>query len=214
MTKQEIQLPAPTSTVMGDHTRKTAQSAQDNLTLPYVPEDGGPASLKRQSPLFLGYLCDMRRAVIAINIIGFIYGFSQVVLAGIGLAFVDDIVADALANDMETTQDNILVGELTTKVVFCLSLVTGLLSILFCSLGIYGAIKFNLCLVGTATAYRAADFAISLLAAVFDFEALYVIHLILGAVFLYAHIALMKSMRRGTMSEDNYATERRTCCGC
>lgn len=215
MANQDIQLPTPATTVMEDHTTmKTAQpAAQDNLTLPYVPEDCGPSFHERQSPLFLGCLCDMRRAVIAINIIGISFAFIGVVFAVIGLAFAEDIKQDDLAKDMEL-HNSFVYGQVGTQIILGLSLGIGLLSILIYSLGIYGAAKFNICLVGTTTVYHALNFAAALGQLILNFDALSAFGLIMSALFLYPHFALWRYMQRGIMTEENYAVERRTCCGC
>ena len=80
-----------------------------------------------------------------------------------------------------------------------------LTAILCLGVGIYGAMKYNWVCVAVSLAYYAVYLLMS-------FLALSLGNLLLCGFFAYPHVYLIKEIREGVMSEQNYPQEKQSCC--
>jgi hypothetical protein len=80
------------------------------------------------------------------------------------------------------------------------------ISILFYSLGIHGARKFNMNMVVTALVFHMIDAIISLFT-------LNIAGVFFSALFVYPHVMLFREIKQGVMTEGNYPSQKKTCCG-
>jgi len=156
-----------------------------------------------------GGCCDVRRAVIIVNIIEACFAF----LGMLGLLamnnmttslyssadqYDDDEVAAAMAEYEEAmaTFGSIPIGAIlaiqAVRVVGALA-------------GIVGAIKYNFYLVGAAGIMYCVSCATSIVA-------LNLGGAIMAGFFAYPHYFLVQEIRKGIMSEENYHNERQSCC--
>ena len=81
----------------------------------------------------------------------------------------------------------------------------GVLSLVFFSIGIRGATKFNTCMVATAMIYHGVSAVVNLIA-------LNIFGMLLSVLFLYPHVMLLLEMRNGIMTVENYPNEKKGCC--
>jgi hypothetical protein len=141
-----------------------------------------------------GGCCDMRRAVIVVNVVS----ICVCSLALIEVIFFKSTVVASLMPNLEQLNDKILWT--TGAVVFVEMVLYGA--------GVYGACKYNQCLVGVAMMTYFAKIIVHL--SYFWFYMTPVI--LLNALFAYPHYFLIKQIRSGILSEDNYPSEKYSCC--
>lgn len=146
-----------------------------------------------------GGCCDVRRATIVVDIIhACLIGMSLMsVLAAHNLAssnavvYDDDTMAAAL-DEFKNQPMGVFLASTAIQVVAALC-------------GIAGAVKFNVPLVGVA----AASYVVQIILALIRLD---VIGLIYPGFFLYPHVFLIKEMRAGIMTPENYPNEKHSCC--
>ena len=97
-------------------------------------------------------------------------------------------------NTEESSDDILLIG-----------MIVGGVTIIFCGIGIYGAVKYNKCLV----AFAGICYCVM---AIFNSIIMNWVGLILTASFAYPHFALCDEMKKGTITPDNYINEKHSCC--
>ena len=144
----------------------------------------------------------MRRAVIAANIVSIIIALFEITFLVAFLTLYDEIKNQVNPNGTMKwliEQEDISKGILTTSLCF------SVLAIVFYSIGIRGARKFNAYMVGAALIFHCAS-------AVFNIMTLNILGIILSVLFIYPHAMLFMAIRKGTMSEKNYVNERHGCC--
>ena len=143
----------------------------------------------------------MRRATMIVNFINI--GFVL-----LGLWFLCAVVASRrnLANqavDDDEMQD--LYAE-TYELKGLGAIVSIMLVRLLCnSAGAYGAYKFNIYLVGLSLAAYAME-------AIFALIAFSVSGLLVAVFFAYPHVLLIREIRAGIMTPENYPVEEQSCC--
>lgn len=150
--------------------------------------------------LCCGGCCDMRRAVIIVNIINTVLltlGLFGVVAARITSNNVDtsQLDDDSLQDAMEQFKALPLGGFLaiqTVKIVLCLA-------------GIVGAVKYNQAAVGLAMVGYVFDAVMGAIR--FD-----LVGLVCAGLFAYPHGFLIKEVRDGIMTKENYPNEEHSCC--
>jgi hypothetical protein len=107
---------------------------------------------------------------------------------------------------------NMVVGGLTL-LVFIFVLPLAILFVPFplapCALGIMGAIRYNVRMVGAAALNICVIIGVGLSAFNQHFN---MFGVALFAFFLYPHILFIKEVRDGIMSKENYENERHSCC--
>jgi hypothetical protein len=162
-------------------------------------EQGHPAlgSRVKQGHKCCGDCCDVRRAVIIVNLISV---FSVV----FGLA----LFASALArSDFEEKMSGQTVG-----------MVIVILEMVFYGMGVYGAISYNQWLVASALALYSALVVYSIALVVNsvlmadEFWYFYFFGILRNALFAYPHWFLIQEIRSGIMTVENYPNEKHSCC--
>ena len=147
-----------------------------------------------------GGCCDMRRAVIIVNII-------NTVLLTLGLFGV--VAARRASNNVDASQldDDTLQDALEQFKELPLGgfIVIQTIKILLCLAGIVGAVKFNQVAVGLAMVGYLFDAMMALIR--FD-----LIGLVIAGFFTYPHVLFIKEVRDGLMTKENYPNEKQSCC--
>jgi hypothetical protein len=72
-------------------------------------------------------------------------------------------------------------------------------------LGIYGAVTYNIWMVGVSLLVYCFDFVMGVVA-------VNVLSLVMVGLFAYPHFFFIKEVRSGVMSEANYVNEKQSCC--
>lgn len=158
---------------------------------------------------FFGVCCDFRRAVLVLNVISIVLRL----LLMVGFAVLGKFVTDNLEDIEEDIQDDevrnsvdvavksgyMIVLEIFVEVIeFC--------AIVFGAIGLYGALKFKSWAIITAVSF----YAFALICTIFIVD---VVDAIFYIICLYAHFSMLRLMRAGIMTDENYHNVAR-CCGC
>mmetsp|Transcript_2574 Transcript_2574/g.3441 ORF Transcript_2574/g.3441 Transcript_2574/m.3441 type:complete len:170 (-) Transcript_2574:209-718(-) len=165
-----------------------------NPTYKDVPSS--PMMIEAESPAYVvspervghsccGGCCDMRRAVIIVNLI-------EIVLTFLALSGASDLVASQQDGTQQQSIDGILI------VVFLVSLTCGLL-------GVFGAISFSPYMVSVALVFNCIKFCLAVTKV--NPVAMCVIGLI-----VYPHLLFLQEMKSGVMTQENYPNEAQRCC--
>eukprot|EP00980_Cylindrotheca_fusiformis_P016546 scaffold4961_cov80-Cylindrotheca_fusiformis.AAC.2 len=158
----------------------------------------------RENHLFFGCCCDVRRAVLIVNIITicsnllltfFVFIGAQLV-EGNPSAYTDQMQADVSDEDLKT---EMTVLEIVTVVVVGVSCILH-------AFGVSGALKYN----STHVKVAAVSYGIALVLNLFNFN---LVSIAVGAIFLYPHIVLIKEIKSGVMTPYNYENIQ-ACCVC
>jgi uncharacterized membrane protein len=152
----------------------------------------------KQGHAFCGGCCDVRRAVIIVNIINVVFAsLGLVTMGGLMVATSQNYDDDEVQAAMTTFNEaNLSMAVLITLI--AVKLVAN-------GLGIYGAATYNIWMVGISLVVYCIDFVMGLVAA-------NVIGLVIACVFDYPHFFFIKEVRSGIMSEANYVNEKQSCC--
>lgn len=149
---------------------------------------------RKQGHKCCGVCCDMRRAVIIVNIIMSLDLGLFSVLWALNLTN-QAVFTSALAEEFNyySIGGFGIAAILTIRVLFCLA-------------GIVGAVKYSAIGVGLALAGYAFAFVMSLIGGV------NLIGMIMAVFFAYPHVFFIKEVRSGIMTKENYPTEEFSCC--
>lgn len=158
---------------------------------------------------FFGVCCDFRRAVLTLNAISIALRLLVMVLIAVLAKFVtenledieEDIYDDDFRNSLDVTIKSgyMVIIEMFAEVIeFC--------AIVFGAIGLYGALKFKFWAIITAVSF----YTFALICSVFIVDFLDMIFYI---ICLYAHFSMLRLMRAGIMTDENYHKVAR-CCGC
>ena len=184
----------PNNQVTTEYTLATAaKDDADGLQVQGQPIRNG----FKQGHKCCGGCCDMRRAVIIVNIINCTFLLLAIMsLAAIKGAdpdnYTDDEVSKALA-DVD--------GESVGAVI-----AISVIKLAINALGIYGALQYNIIMVGLSCAVYCIDFFFALLA-------VNIFGLLYAGFFAYPHFFYIKEVKAGTMTPENYPiNERQSCC--
>jgi hypothetical protein len=153
---------------------------------------------KKQGHACCGGCCDVRRAVIIVNIIEITFASLGIVTMG-GL-----IMATSASYDDDEVQEAMTAfngANLSMGVAIALAAIR----IIANSLGVYGAVTYNIWMVGVSLSVYCVDFVMGVFA-------LNVISLVMVALFAYPHFFFIKEVRSGIMSEATYVNEKQSCC--
>ena len=146
-----------------------------------------------------GCCCDMRRAVIVVNILLLIGRL----LCALGIDLMLKIMISQPSDDPSSIEsDDVTIDTIKDhKGEFVALLVIALVGVLCSGLSIYGAIAYNKYLV-------AANAIFLVLQAPFGGFPTF----IANGLYLYPHVFLIFYLHNGVISKENYANERQSCC--
>lgn len=163
--------------------------------------DGGvvvaPAGQK-QGHKCCGGCCDVRRAVIVVNLVN---------IGILGMTALSLLAQKNVANNAETVDDDEVQEVMDLYASMKLGPIVAVMAvqIVISAVGVAGAFLFNYLMVGvTAIAYCLG--IVSSLVALSPGSLLY------NGFFLYPHIFLIKEIRSGVMTKENYPAEKQSCC--
>ena len=205
--KEDTKLPSPpTSTLVEDLAFTSSKNEPTETPLEDIPiatievDSGAPKDCeptKHQSHHFLGFLCDMRRAVIAVNIISIFLALIEIGLLAAAFAMYDQVLADEGLEDW--------IGHDVTKAILGFLLGSAMLSIMLFSMGIHGALKFRSCPVIAALVYHAGSAFLHAIALNF-------FSVLISGLFIYPHVIFVLEMRNGVMTPETYKNHKHGCC--
>ena len=210
------------------------EKTETAYVLGVVPEDDGLHRLvthrAKVGHTCCGCCCDMRRAVIIVNL---------VLLANIIVNSVNYTVflsgdggSDVMASfdDMRSVDDDFSVKYMKgMRFYFCALFIFLGIKIVCCIFGIVGAFRYNVNLTGIAAVSFCFDFLIGLFGVILNgsirngiisyefrldwFSKQYMIpQLLVSGFFAYPHFFFIKEVRDGSMSKQNYVNEEMSCC--
>lgn len=214
MMHEEIDLPPPLAhTVVEDFSSKgngndvveaqNVKQVSSSTSVPHASPDFNDYQMQeRQGHLCFGCLCDMRRAVIAVNIVSIAIAVFELCMLIVFLVLYDEITSNP---DGSGPVGWISVNQYVSKQVVGTAIGVCFLAIAFYAIGIRGASKFNRSMVSTTLMYHCVS-------GIFNLLVLNIFGLLLSILFAYPHVMLLMALRNGTMSAENYAKEKRGCC--
>ncbi|GAX11529.1 hypothetical protein FisN_22Lh221 [Fistulifera solaris] len=151
----------------------------------------------KQGHKFCGGCCDMRRAVIIVNIVN---------ASLLALGFLS-ILTIAGASSLGATDDDLeeaIVGFDDAGIIVVLAVTAA--KILFSFIGMYGAFRFDIFMVG-------ACFAVYVVESLFAILTLNIAGLVYSAFFAYPHYFFVIEVQHGIMTPENYPiNEEHSCC--
>jgi len=166
-----------------------------------------PLATDRQAILCCGCCCDLLRACIIVNVINYVYIVAVLFVSWNGIRTIKglntdlgevDYVDDDALNDRKSELGNY-------EGLYFIFIVVELVGLLFTTLGIVGAVKFNRCLVLTCAIWYCFETIFALCVAVWWAAPI-------KGLFAYPHIALFAALTTGKISRQRYTTERYCCC--
>eukprot|EP00532_Pseudo-nitzschia_australis_P003619 CAMPEP_0168194868 /NCGR_PEP_ID=MMETSP0139_2-20121125/19483_1 /TAXON_ID=44445 /ORGANISM="Pseudo-nitzschia australis, Strain 10249 10 AB" /LENGTH=182 /DNA_ID=CAMNT_0008118547 /DNA_START=28 /DNA_END=573 /DNA_ORIENTATION=+ len=123
------------------HTNQVGYDAKAVNVVVIEPADA--PEIGRQSKLCCGSCCDVRRATTIVNIIHIIFSAFGLLTSWLGFVAVNRFGLESV----EFTDDNVKAEIATFGTLIQVVFAMNILSIFFGALGIYGAVKYNKCLV-------------------------------------------------------------------
>jgi len=151
----------------------------------------------------------MRRAVIIVNIISVAFGVLTIPFISLGYSVLNassdfsEAVTDALDDDEAKQNFADAEGAVGASLSFLIFLTIAQLVCHSC--GIYGAISYNIWLVGVSLVAYSLAFIYYLIHGI-------ILALLLPGFFAYPHFFFIKEVKEGIMSEENYELEKQSCC--
>ena len=152
---------------------------------------------EKQGHKCCGSCCDVRRAVIVVNIVN-IVNMLWVIFAMI----VFQKTASTMTYDDDTQQAAI---DVVANMPLGLMIAIWLVSAVFSAVGIAGALLYNKWLVGVSGVF----FCLSMIP---DIMALNIPGIVYKGFFAYPHYFLVKEINQGIMTKENYPNEKMSCC--
>ena len=161
-----------------------------------------------------GCCCDMRRAVIIVNIINIIFAFIGLIGFSVLVADTKEITTTTDGNGSTTTgtttfsgiDDDYTLGEYEIVKGFApLVIIMVLLSMVAFSLGIVGAMRYKVWMIVVAI-------VVYCISAVMELLSLNLLGFAITALFAYPHFVLVSEIRRGIMTKETYPIEQQSCC--
>eukprot|EP00531_Pseudo-nitzschia_arenysensis_P013199 CAMPEP_0116119052 /NCGR_PEP_ID=MMETSP0329-20121206/2434_1 /TAXON_ID=697910 /ORGANISM="Pseudo-nitzschia arenysensis, Strain B593" /LENGTH=188 /DNA_ID=CAMNT_0003612725 /DNA_START=80 /DNA_END=646 /DNA_ORIENTATION=- len=160
----------------------------------------------------LGFCCDFRKAVIAVN--GVMLGFQllMMIIIGVGAGAMGGAMNDALADvDDDVTKQAMSDFSAGGGALVGFFEVIIFIGVIFTGLGIFGALKFNKCALITTSVY----YSLSVLGSLFSFNSdiagQSIVNIILASLFLYPHVCFLILMDKGVMTPENYPRIAKCC---
>jgi hypothetical protein len=160
-------------------------------TVPVIEGQEIPAFGRKQGHSCCGGCCDMRRAVIVVNMISIaMYTINIFVISAVGkVEFDDDVMKEAI---VEFPPVGWMVAIMFAE-------------ILCYAIGIWGAVSFSLWQVYVALGMYMITIIFNMI--VFNFIAL-----LMAGFFAYPHVYLIQEIKKGIMTKENYYSEEQSCC--
>eukprot|EP00531_Pseudo-nitzschia_arenysensis_P004587 CAMPEP_0116150380 /NCGR_PEP_ID=MMETSP0329-20121206/19509_1 /TAXON_ID=697910 /ORGANISM="Pseudo-nitzschia arenysensis, Strain B593" /LENGTH=280 /DNA_ID=CAMNT_0003646875 /DNA_START=54 /DNA_END=896 /DNA_ORIENTATION=+ len=157
---------------------------------------------RHRDPL-LGACCDLVRAVVVTDIFYIIQSINMMITIVLGLSVTDpdDYNLRVYDDDRITATVNQL------DQLFWILIIKNMCGVLFASIGIYGATRFNKYLVLITAIFCVIDILWCLMFARWMSAGLCLI-------FIYPHIALFMALHKATITRENYVGMRHCCCVC
>jgi hypothetical protein len=150
----------------------------------------------RQGQLFCGCCCDMRRAVVIVNVM-------SICFALLGIAMYHLLSRDGF---IENFDDDITKYELEAISNYKgRAILFGLVSVLCSLIGLCGAVQYNRRMVILAAVY----YCISMLTKIVPFD---LSGMLMAGLFSYPHFVFIKELDNGIMTAENYPNEINSCC--
>jgi hypothetical protein len=171
-----------------------AQPEKDGIAV-----TGTVMGVGKQGHACCGGCCDVRRATIIVNII-------SVVFASIGLATMVSLMATTASvnyDDDEVQEAMSAFNE--ANLAFGVVITLAVIRIVAYGLGIYGAVTYNVWMVGICLSAYCIDFVMGLVG-------MSPLGMVWAALFAYPHFFFIQEIRSGVMSEANYFNEKQSCC--
>lgn len=143
--------------------------------------------------------CDVRRAVIIVNIINLIFGT---------LAFVGILVGRSMLNNPEQYQDAGVDEEVIASIQsipFVAAIIISIIRLLITIGGIMGAIQYNYILVAVCGIAYVLDTVMALVGLNF-------LGALISGLFAYPHFFLTQEIKQGIMTKENYHNVEHSCC--
>jgi hypothetical protein len=170
-----------------------AQPEKDGIVV-----DATAMGTGKQGHAFCGGCCDVRRAVVIVNIISITFASLGIVtmvalMTATSASYDDDGVQEAMTAFNEA---NLSMG---------LAIAMIAIKLVANGLGIYGAVTYNIWMVGVSLSVYCVDFVMGVVA-------LNIFSMVMVALFAYPHFFFIKEVRSGIMSEANYVNEKQSCC--
>lgn len=164
---------------------------------------GQVVGTRPQGHLCCGCCCDMRRAVIIVNLIslGLSVPYFRAIVIGTLLSLLvrnrsdNDTAAENMSYDGDQTSEPSLMYILFLPLLYAAGYLLGLL----------GAVRFNVHMVAVAAVLLVTIVIHSLVH--YNF-----VLWILPALFLYPHVCFIHQFYQGTMTKENYPNEMKACC--
>jgi hypothetical protein len=174
-----------------------AQPEKDGITV-----DATAMRTGKQGHAFFGGCCDVRRAVIIVNIISASFAFIGLVTMGSFMA-ATSASSSVTYDDDEVQEAMAAFNEASLSMGVAIALIA--IRMIANGLGIYGAVTYNIWLVGVSLLVYCFDFVMGAVTG-------NLIGLLMAALFAYPHFFFIKEVRSGIMSEANYVNEKQSCC--
>ena len=164
-----------------------------------------------------GICCDMRKSVIAVN--GVMLGIQilAMIVIGVGGSMMGSAFND-MAADIDDDYQKQQMEEFSQQAGAAGGMVIGFLELLifvgviFTSLGIFGALKFNKCALITTSVFYSLSILGNLLSFNSDIVGQSLINVALPCLFLYPHVCMLRLMDQGIMTPENYHRVQKGCC--
>jgi hypothetical protein len=162
----------------------------------YSDPEAVPKGSGRRGQLFLGFCCDMRRAVLIVNFVYIAYIMTTLGVFCIGSDHVTENWEDDTAIKEWNKYSDIFVGAV---------IVFAIVAVAFAAMGLFGALRYSKCLVMTAAIWYCIIGCLSVL----GFN---VLGIFMSALFAYPHFVFAQELKQGIMTEENYRNEVHSCC--
>ena len=174
------------------------QPITNTVSIPVAAPQEDPRKIIKQGHSFLGCMCDMRRAVIMIDVLCLIFAASGLILIILTEKYGDKIDP----KDMEY----IHLHSTTVNFPFSVALSLQISAMLVYIFSIIGACNFSICPVLTACAWIIAFIVMDGINKTWVSFGLHIF-------FLYPHVVLCYELAKRIMTRDNYyQSERQSCC--
>ena len=159
-------------------------------TVPVIEGQEIPGVYRKQGHSCCGGCCDMRRAVIVVNMISI-------------AMYIISIFAISVVNRVEFDDDVMEEPIVQVPVGWMIAIIFA--KILCYAIGIWGAVSFSLWQVYVAL-------GMYMIALIFNAIVLNLIAVLVAGLFAYPHVYLVQEIKKGIMTKDNYYSEEQSCC--
>jgi len=190
---------------------RTVQERQSHLPRihPSVLLEPDDDEYERKSHLCCVFCCDLVQAVIIVDCIDLVVAIAIVIisLTGFEQVFVDAIDFSVFRDfQTDSMDDDEAVASLSeNRRVFAIVTVLTGLGVVFSTIGIYGACKFQPYLVLLAGIWFGVDVVRGLATKQW-------LNALIAGLFVYPHVGLYLALKGGTITKDNYKNEKHCCC--